>query len=57
MDLYWPDNLMNLFEILELGGQPSVHADDLLINDGTDWHDVETVAEDLPEFQVVLALA
>lgn len=48
-----PHNLVNLFEVFELGGEPTVHTDDLFVDDGADWHHVEAVREDLPEFEVV----
>ena len=34
-----------------------MHADDFLVNDGGDGHDVEDIGEELPEFEVVLTLA
>jgi hypothetical protein len=48
---------MNLFEVLELRGQPTMHTDDLLIDDGADGQHVEAVAEDLPQLEVVPPLA
>jgi hypothetical protein len=41
----------------EIGREPAVHADDLLIDDCADGHDVEDVEEVLPDLQVVPALA
>lgn len=42
-DLDGPDDLVDLFEVLELWGQAAVHTDDLLVDDGADGHHVEAV--------------
>lgn len=34
-----------------------MHANNFLINDRCDWHDVENIGEYFPEFQVILPLA
>ena len=51
------DQLENLFEIIELRADAAMHAEYLLIDDGTNWHDIEHIREGLPQLDVVLPLA
>lgn len=55
-NLDWPHDLVNLVETLEMWRQPSVHTDDLFVDDGTDRHDVEAIRKGFPEFEVVSTL-
>lgn len=52
-----PGHLFDLVEGLELGGEPPVHAEDLLVDEGGDGEAVEAVGEGLPEADVVAPLA
>lgn len=56
-DFDWPDDLVDLLEVLELWGEAAVHADNLFVDDGADRHHVEAVREDFPQFEVVPAFA
>ena len=47
----------NLLHVLEIGGKATVAAEDLLINDCSDWEAVEAVCKGLPELDVEAALA
>lgn len=49
--------MSNLVDVLKIGTQSAVHANDFFINDSTDWKTVETIGECLPEFDVVSAFA
>lgn len=42
-DFYGPDDFQNLLEIVQLWTDSSVHTQNLLIDDGAYWHDVENV--------------
>jgi hypothetical protein len=44
-------------EVGQIRRESSMHADDLLINDGTDRHDVEDIEEVLPNLEVVASFA
>jgi hypothetical protein len=46
-----------LIEGAELWGETSVHAENFLIDDGSDGEAVETVSEGFPELNVVSPLA
>ena len=48
---------LNLLEGAELGAETTVHAEDLLVDDGGDGQAVEAVGEGLPQLDVVAALA
>lgn len=50
-------NALDLLERAELRAQTSVHAQDLLIDDGSDGQAIEAVGEGLPQLDVVAALA
>ena len=56
-NLNWPNDLENLFEVLQLGAEAAVHAEDLLVDQGAHWHHVEDVREYFPQLQVVFPFA
>ena len=56
-DISGPHNAFDLLERGKLGAETTVHAKNLLIDDGGDGKAVEAVSEGLPEFDVVAALA
>lgn len=47
----------DLLDALEIGRYTTVHAEDLLLDDGGDGKRVEAVDEDLPDLDVLFALA
>ena len=51
----WAHNALNLVHRRQLGGEPAVHAKDLLVDDGCDRKAVKAVRERLPELNVVAA--
>ena len=51
------DNTTDLIHVLQIGGQTSMHAENLLINDGSNGEAVEAVRKRLPELHVVATLA
>lgn len=48
-DFAGADNLVDLVEPAELGAEPSVHAENLFVDDGSDGEAVEEVPEGFPE--------
>ena len=50
------NQLENLFKIIELRTDAAMHAEYLLIDDGTNRHDIEHIREGLPQLDVVLPL-
>jgi hypothetical protein len=48
---------LDLLERGELRRESTVHAQDLLVNDGCNWEAVEAISEGLPEFNIVAAFA
>lgn len=52
-----PHNSSDLLHVAELGGEPAVHAEDLLVDDGSHGKAVEAVREGLPQLDVVPSLA
>lgn len=52
-----PNEPPNLVQVVDLRGQPSVHAQDLFVDASTDWQAVEDVAELLPKLDVIPSLA
>lgn len=52
-DVGWPHDPTDLFKRFELGGKPSVHAEDFFVHNGSDGECVETVGEGLPQFYAV----
>ena len=49
------NQFQDLFEILELRTDASMHTQDLFINQGTDRHNIEDIGESFPEFDIVLS--
>jgi hypothetical protein len=47
----------DLLHGVEVRRETTVHGEDLLVNDGSDWETVEAVGEGLPELDVVSTLA
>jgi hypothetical protein len=48
--------LRSLLDLVEVGAESAVHADDLVFNDSADGHGVEALGEDFPHFDAVAAL-
>lgn len=48
---------LDLLHVQELGGEASVHAQDLLVHDGRHGQAVEAVCESLPQLNIVSPLA
>ena len=44
-------------EGVEVGAESSMHADNLVVDDCTNWHGIEDIEEVLPDLEVVPALA
>lgn len=55
-DVGGPHDPPDLFEVGEFGGEPAVHAEDLLVDDCGHGEAVEAVGEGLPELDGVPAL-
>jgi len=53
----WAYQAAKLIEVCDLWGQAAVHAHDFLIDEPTDRHAVEDIAELLPHLDVVTSLA
>jgi len=55
MYAYWYRHIHipNLLHGIQIGGQPSVHAKDFLVDNSGYWQAIETVCECLPDFHVV----
>ena len=47
----------DLIDVLKIGTQTAMHANDLFVDDGTNGKTVETVDERFPQFDVVSPLA
>jgi len=56
-DVCRPNDLANLIKAVELGRETAVRAEDLLVDDGTQWEAVENLCEELPQFGGVPSLA
>jgi len=56
-DVRRPRKRLDLVHGLQVRAQPSVHCEDLLLDDGGDGHAVEAVRESPPELDVMAALA
>jgi len=56
-NISWPHDATNLLHGVEVRAQSSVHREDLLVDDGSDWQAVEAVGESLPQLDIVSALA
>lgn len=56
-DVRGPDNLADLVHIFEFRAKSTVHADDLVIQNGHHGKAVEAIGENLPEFNGVPPLA
>lgn len=46
-DISWSDNTADLLEATEIGGETTVDAKDLVLNDGTEGQAVEAIVESL----------
>ena len=47
-DFDWPYDFEDLFEAFELWTEPTVHAHDFFIDQGTNRHDIEHIREKFP---------
>jgi len=56
-DVGWTDDAADLLHGFEIWRKSSMHAENLLVDDGGDWQTVEAIGESLPQFDVVSALA
>jgi hypothetical protein len=55
-DLGRPRDAQDLLDLVEVGAESAVHADDLVFNDSTDGHGVEALGEDFPHLDAVAPL-
>lgn len=53
----WSHDPADLLHRVQIGTQATVHGEDLLIDDGSNWQAVEAVREGLPQLDVVPTLA
>ena len=53
----WSHNTTDLLHRVQIWGETTVHSEDLLVNNGSNWKAVETVSKGLPELDVVSTLA
>lgn len=53
----WPWDAPDLVHMVELGGQPTVHTEDLAIDNGRHGQAIEAIRERLPQFDVITPLA
>jgi hypothetical protein len=56
-DISRSHDALDLLERAKLRAQASMHAKDLLVDDGSNWQAIEAVSEGLPQLDVVAALA
>ena len=56
-ELYGSFDAGDIRQIIEIGRQSAVHADDLLIDDRADGHHVEDICKIFPDLEVVPAFA
>ena len=52
-----PHDPSDLLHALQVGAEPTMTAENLLVYDGCDGETVEAVSEGLPEFDIVTSLA
>ena len=53
----WSQNLIDLLKVIKFGRKPSVNAEDLVVDDGSDWEAVEAMDELFPELQRISSFA
>lgn len=56
-DVSWAHNPADLLHGVEIWRETTVHGENLLVNDGSNWQAVEAVGEGLPQLDVVATLA
>ena len=49
-DISWSQNFIDLLQIVQLGWEASVNAEDLVIYDGCNWETIKALNELFPEF-------
>ena len=49
------DKFEDLLKIFELRTESSMHTENLLIDQGADWHDIEDIRESFPKFDIVFS--
>lgn len=47
----------DLFHRVQIRAQTTMHGEDLLINDGSDWQAIEAICEGFPQLDIVSSLA
>ena len=47
----------DLFHRVQIGTETTVHGENLLVNDGSNWQAIEAIGEGLPKLDVVSSLA
>jgi hypothetical protein len=52
-----PNYFQNLLKVFHLRAEATMHAHDLLVDDGADWHDVKDIRKSLPEFDIIFSFA
>lgn len=53
----WTHDTTNLLHRVEIGTQTTVHGEDLLVDDGSNWQAVEAIGKGLPQLDVISSLA
>lgn len=53
----WPDYILDLVQVFQLGRETSVHTEDLLVDNRRHWQTVKNVRECFPEFDGITTLA
>lgn len=56
-DVRRPHNATDLLHGLQVGRETTVHAENLLVDNSSDWQAVEAISEGLPELDVVTPFA
>jgi hypothetical protein len=56
-DISGSHDSLDLVETAQLWGEPSMHAEDLFVNNGCNGQAIEAVSESFPQFDVVSSLA
>ena len=52
----WSHDSADLFHGVQIRTQTTMHCEDLLVDDGSDWQAVEAIGKCLPELDVVSSL-
>lgn len=52
-----PHNILDRFDLVEFGRETSVHTQDLIVDERSNWQAIEAVCEHLPQFNSVSSFA